>query len=113
MDGNYSRLMPQRLARATGIILLGDERWANLSRYVRRTLFQRNRAGSLPGGRDTLKWAVVRWIFVVGPRNMARHRTILSETGLPFIEIGSMRELKQLYFAWNLAFDLQRGGAHA
>jgi adenylate kinase family enzyme len=55
MDGNYSALMPQRLARATGIILLGDNRWANLARYLRRTLFQkRTRPGSLAGEKDSL-----------------------------------------------------------
>src|SRR5690349_4838405 len=30
MDGNYSRLMPGRRERATGIILLSDNRWANM-----------------------------------------------------------------------------------
>ena len=60
MDGNYSALMPQRLARATGIILLGDNRWANLARYLRRTLFQkRTRPGSLAGNKDSLKWEMV------------------------------------------------------
>jgi len=113
MDGNYSRLFPQRLARATGIILLGDSRWANLRRYVRRTLFQRNRPGALPGGNDTLKWAMIRWILVVGPRNIARYRAMLPEAGRPFVEIRSMRELKQLYFAWELLFDLQSERADA
>ena len=49
MEGNYSVLMPQRLKRATGIILLGDHRWISLWRYIRRSLMQRDRAGGLDG----------------------------------------------------------------
>jgi adenylate kinase family enzyme len=30
MDGNYSDLIPARRERATGIILLSDNRWANM-----------------------------------------------------------------------------------
>src|SRR4051812_19285286 len=52
MDGNYSGLLPQRIERATGIILLGDNRFANVARYLRRTLFEHERAGSLQGARD-------------------------------------------------------------
>jgi len=103
MDGNYSTLMPQRLARATGIILLGDNRWANLARYLRRTLFQkRTRPGSLAGDKDSLKWEMVHWILVPSPGNLARYRVELPATGLPFVETRSMGELKALYAAWGL-----------
>ncbi|MEO6396246.1 MAG: AAA family ATPase [Devosia sp.] len=63
MDGNYNHLMPSRIARATGIILIGDNRWANLRRYFQRTLFQRSRIGSLVGDRDTIKWEMIQWIL--------------------------------------------------
>ncbi len=103
MDGNYSQLMPQRMARATGIIMLGDSRWANFARYLRRTLFEkRQRPGSLAGDKDSIKWEMVRWILLVQPtlreRNLARVRS----AGLPLVELASMRELQRLYEAWGL-----------
>lgn len=103
MDGNYSSLMPARIARATGIILIGDNRWANLGRYLRRTLFQRrSRPGSLAGDKDSLKWEMVYWILGPSPRNLARYRDELPATGLPFVESRSMPELKRLYATWGL-----------
>ncbi|HTN64428.1 MAG TPA: hypothetical protein VL147_23205, partial [Devosia sp.] len=49
MAGNYMALLPQRIARATGIILLGTDRWTAFYRYLRRTLFEHGRVGSLSG----------------------------------------------------------------
>ena len=39
MDGNYSSCLPQRLARATGLILLDLSTPLSLWRYARRTWF--------------------------------------------------------------------------
>jgi adenylate kinase family enzyme len=103
MEGNYTSLMPKRIARATGIILLGDNRLANFRRYLWRTLFQRARAGNLEGNRDSLKWDMVHWVLVRAPRNVARYRTMLPATGLPFVHVASMQELRALYKAWGLA----------
>lgn len=102
MDGNYSHLMPRRIARATGIILIGDNRWANLRRYVWRTLFQRGRIGSLAGDRDSIKWSMIHWVLGPSPRNLARYRRELPATGLPYVETHSMGELNRLYAAWGL-----------
>jgi adenylate kinase family enzyme len=104
MDGNYSALMPQRFARATGIILLGDNRWANFRRYLWRTLFEkRSRPGSLAGDRDTLKWGMVKWVLFVQPPLRERNRTFLRAAALPMIELSSMRELNRLYREWGLS----------
>ncbi len=103
MDGNYSTLMPQRFAHATGIILLGDNRWANFRRYVWRTLFQkRSRPGSLAGDKDSIKWEMIRWILIVQPPMRERNRRFLRAAGLPMIELKSMAELNRLYDAWGL-----------
>ena len=103
MEGNYSSLMPQRFARATGIILLGDSRWANFRRYVWRTLFQKQRRpGSLAGDKDSIKWEMVRWILIVQPPLRERNRERLRATGLPMIELKSMTELQRLYDSWAL-----------
>jgi adenylate kinase family enzyme len=105
MDGNYSGSIPQRLARATGIILLHDNRWANFARYLRRTLFQRERAGHLEGARDSIKWEMIRWILITSPRNMRRYHIDLPASGLPFLQLHGMSDLRRLYSAW----DLTRG----
>lgn len=102
MDGNYSKVMPGRLARATGIILLGANRWANLFRYFRRTLLEPRRIGALEGGRDSIKWDMIHWIVVVSPENLAGYRRTLPAAGLPFVETRSMRELQALYDEWGL-----------
>lgn len=103
MDGNYSSLMPQRFARATGIIFLHDSRWANFRRYLWRTLFQkRSRPGSLAGDRDSIKWEMIRWILIVQPPLRERNRKLLRGAGLPMIELNSMAELKRLYASWGL-----------
>src|SRR5687768_231396 len=56
MDGNYSALVAERLARATGAIVLDDNHWLRLGRYFNRTLFQRHRPGALEGRQDSIKW---------------------------------------------------------
>jgi adenylate kinase family enzyme len=102
MDGNYSALMQQRIARATGIIWVDGSRWANFRRYLWRTLFQPSRAGNLEGGKDSIKWEMVRWILLVQPTRREQSLERLRTTGLPLIELNSMRELKALYTAWDL-----------
>lgn len=103
MDGNYSTLMPQRLARATGIILLHGGRWANFRRYLWRTLLQkRNRPGSLAGDKDSIKWEMIRWILIAQPPLRERNRERLRAAGLPMLELSSMAELKRVYAAWGL-----------
>src|SRR5688572_28877399 len=54
IEGNYSGLIPQRLARATGAILLDANRWQRLARYFRRTLWQSDRPGHLEGALDSV-----------------------------------------------------------
>ena len=110
MDGNYTaadghsvQLMPQRLRRATGIILLGDNRWTTLLRYFRRTLLQRQRAGALEGTLDSVKWSMIRWILINSPRNLVRYREDLPKSGLPFLEVHGTHGLNRLYAAWGLA----------
>lgn len=102
MEGNYSVLIPARLERATGIILLSDSRLANFARYLRRTLFERERIGNLEGNRDSLKWDMVHWVLVRAPRNVERYRKTLPASGLPFVELRSMRQLRELYAEWGL-----------
>ena len=103
MDGNYFATVSQRLARATGIIMLGSEPWRSAARNVRRTLFEtKNRAGQLEGAQDSLKLEFFRFILFEQPKKRERDLAILRGSGLPMVTLSSMRELRQLYRAWGL-----------
>lgn len=101
MEGNYSRLMPERLARATGAIWIDTPMPGNLWRYVRRTLFERDRVGALEGGQDSLKWLMVRHIAFVQPRSREKMARIIGESGVPLLRVGSLGELNALTARWD------------
>ena len=103
MDGNYSALVDERLARASGAIVLDDNHWLRLGRYFHRTLFQRYRPGALAGRKDSIKWEMIHWVAIASRRNGARYRQMVEETGLPHVFCGSLREVKALYRDWGLA----------
>ncbi|WP_217575056.1 AAA family ATPase [Mesorhizobium sp. GbtcB19] len=105
MDGNYSVCMPQRFARATGLILLDISTSASLLRYFRRTLFEAKRHGALEGGRDSVKWDMIHHIAVVTPRNRQRYRTMFEELNLPKLRLTSVRAIKQCFRAWGLTLN--------
>lgn len=103
VEGNYMGTVQQRLGRATGIVLLGSEPWRAAARNVRRTLFEtQHRAGQIEGGIDKLSWGFFQFILFEQPRKRERDRTILRASGLPMVELESMRDLKVLYAAWGL-----------
>ena len=102
MDGNYKALLPQRLRRATGVIVLWDRRWPAFFRYLRRTLFERDRIGSLAGNRDSLKWLMIRWILFVQPGRRGMYEQVAADSGLPVVRAFGLREVDGLYAAWGL-----------
>lgn len=99
IDGNYSRCLPQRLARATGFILLDTPTAASLWRYFRRTWFERDRPGGLAGGRDSVKWQMIRHIAVTTRANRRRYKTMFAEIGLPKIRLATGRQIARFYRA--------------
>jgi len=102
MEGNYSSLYEERLSRATGIIMLGTDRFSALARYIRRTLLERQRIGGLAGNRDSLKFRLAHYILFVQPKKRDRDIARLSTSGLPLLVLDSMAETNRLYAAWNL-----------
>lgn len=103
MEGNYSRLMPQRVVRATGAILITSNHWLRFSRYLKRTLINRSdRAGHLEGAKDSLKWEMVRWILVNTRDTGVKYAKTLRESGLPTVECHSAVALNNLYQVWDL-----------
>lgn len=103
MDGNYSRLIPRRLARATGVIRLEASTTTCLLRYFRRTLFQKDRVGALDGRKDSVKWTMVRHIAIAIPRNRRRDVETFEQIGLPKIRLSSAREIERFYRLEGLA----------
>ena len=97
MDGNYTRLLPQRLSRATGLILLDIGTMRALARYLRRTWFERNRRGGLPGGIDRVKWGMIHHIAVLTPANRKRYRAIFNECALPKLLLSDPDALTTFY----------------
>lgn len=102
MDGNYSVCMPQRFERATGLIMLEISVAHSLLRYGRRTLFQKGRIGSLPGGQDSIKWSMIRHIAVVTPRNRERNRQTFADAALPKVSLPSATAINAIYKEWGL-----------
>ena len=102
MDGNYSALMPARYARATGVIVLDERLAVRFARYFRRTLWQRARVGALDGCRDSIKWAMIHWLWHTR-RSAAILRRKAAQSGLPAVMVGNRRELDALYAAWGLS----------
>ncbi|MCJ2141368.1 AAA family ATPase [Methylobacterium sp. E-066] len=87
MDGNYTRYLPQRLERATGVILLDVPTMTSLVRYLRRCWFERDRPGALEGGRDSVKWNMIRHIVVATPANRKLLAAQFDRIGLPKLRL--------------------------
>ncbi|MEM6587400.1 MAG: AAA family ATPase [Pseudomonadota bacterium] len=102
IEGNYSKLLPQRLDRANGFVLITSSMWLRYFRYVKRTLKNNSaRAGHLEGGQDNLSLVTVRWIFITG-RKASVYLDMLRCTGKPMVACTTAAELKQLYEDWDL-----------
>jgi len=102
IDGNYTVTMPQRLARATGLILLDISTAVSLLRYFRRTLFQNDRVGALEGNRDSIKWAMIHHIAVVTPGLRRRWAAFYDAVDRPKIKLPSVGAIKQCHRDWHL-----------
>jgi adenylate kinase family enzyme len=108
MDGNYTRTLPARLAQATGFILLDASTPVSLWRYLRRSWFERNRAGALAGGQDSVKWNMLHHIAVVTPPNRRRYLDLYERVTLPKCKLLTTRALRQFYRTEQLESPLGR-----
>ena len=100
MDGNYSDIMTGRLSRASGIIALDDGLGRRYWRYFRRTLRQK-RAGGLEGNKDSIKWAMIEWLWKTR-HSVDKYIEMAEATGLPLVICRNQRDLQALYRAWGL-----------
>lgn len=101
MDGNYSVLMPQRFARATGVVVVDDHYVRRFGRYLKRTLFEAQRAGNLDGNRDSVKWMMINWIWKTR-NSVGRYEGFARDTGLPYVFCASLKDVRRLFDAWEL-----------
>ena len=101
MDGSYSRVMPQRLLRATGIIVVTDSLVIRYWRYFARTLFQKVRAGALEGGQDRVNWKMLGWLWKTR-NSIGKYQQVALSSGLPHVFASNQRELDALYAEWGL-----------
>ena len=97
IDGNYSRLLPIRLQRATGFVLLDVPTPVSLYRYIRRCWFEHDRRGALQGGHDSVKWDVIHHITVATRANRKRYGLMFGDIRLPKVRLGSTRALAEFY----------------
>jgi adenylate kinase family enzyme len=97
MEGNYSRCLPQRLERATGFVLLDVPTTTSLFRYIRRSWFEPDRRGALDGGRDSVRWGMIRHIAVATRANRRRYREIFKQIDLPKVKLMTVREQAHFY----------------
>ena len=97
MDGNYSRCLPQRLERATGFILLDVPTMTSLLRYLRRSWFEPDRPGALEGGRDSVKWEMIRHIAIATRANRKRYEEMFDRITVPKMRLATTRELTHFY----------------
>lgn len=103
IDGNYSRLMPARLKRATAVILITSNRWMRLFRYLKRSSRPAvTRIGGLEGGPERIKWEMIHWILFVTAKSHVKYSRMIRQTSLPFMECHSASALKALYQVWGL-----------
>ncbi len=102
IDGNYSRLLPQRMERATGFILLDVSSALSLFRYIRRCLLTSKRAGVVEGGKDSVKWSMLKHIAVTTPKNRKRYAELLHMIVLPKVYLASARQIEECYWEWGL-----------
>ncbi len=109
IDGNYSRHAPGRLARATGLILLDVSMPRSLIRYLRRTLIEHGRIGGLDGGKDSLKWEMIRYIVFDPKRSRRQRAERYPELKMPKMSLPSKRAIAEAYRIWNIP-PVFRGG---
>jgi adenylate kinase family enzyme len=102
IDGNYSKCLPHRLERATGMIILDISTGASLFRYVRRTISDARRVGALEGGQDSIKLGMLHHILVVTPANRKRYADLFQQLSLPKVYLPSIRAIKACYQDWGL-----------
>lgn len=104
IDGSYSRLLPQRLARATGVILLDVPTAVSLTRYLRCCWSGGGaRIGGLDGGSEAVTWEMLHHILVVTRSTRRRNAGLFDRVTLPKLRLAGVSEVAAFYASEGLA----------
>ncbi|QDY41888.1 (d)CMP kinase [Candidatus Pantoea soli] len=105
MDGNYVRTLPERLPRATGLILLDIHPARSFLRYLRRTLLDAQRVGGVvpAGQRERLSWEMTRYLLFTAPAHRPRNRQLYASWTQPKLMLASPAALHACYQQWGLS----------
>ncbi len=103
MDGNYLGCLSQRLARATGVVLLDIPMTTSLVRYLRRTWFEQHRCGGLDGAKEQVRWEMLRHIAAVERRKRKDLARVFERSSLPKIALLTVPAIDQFYRFENLS----------
>lgn len=104
MEGNYTGLVARRLERATGVILISSSRWLRLLRYFERVFAgPEHRLGAVEGSKERINWEMIHLILFKSPGKAHQYAKRMRETGLPYLECRTARELEAIYEAWGLS----------
>ncbi|MFT4270525.1 MAG: AAA family ATPase [Pantoea sp.] len=104
MDGNYVRCLPDRLTRATGLILLEISTTRSVLRYFRRTLLDAQRVGGVvaAGQQERITWEMLRYLLLYTRSKQPRNREMFTSWQQPKLLLSSAAELQACYQAWEL-----------
>lgn len=107
MDGNYVRTLPDRLTRASGIILLDLPPGRSFLRYLRRTLFDAQRIGGVSpvGQREHLTWEMTRYLLFTSRGHRPRNQRMFEEWTLPKLLLSTSTAVNQAYHDWDLSLE--------
>lgn len=99
MEGNYSRLLPQRLARATGFILMDVPVATSLLRYIGRTLGYTERYGALSGVQDRLSGKMIYHLLTTAQKNRRSYKDRFAQLDMPKVLLDRPSKLDRFYQA--------------
>lgn len=102
IEGNYTKCIGERLARATGMILLDVPVTVSLLRYIRRCYSSSPRIGGLRTGREHVSWEMIKYITFVAPQNRLRHKKLYDRATLPKLQLISPQDAKECIRRWDL-----------
>lgn len=106
MEGNYAKCIKERLARATGFILLDVKVTVALLRYIRRCYSSTPRIGGLAMSTEHITLEMLKYIICTAPQNRKRHKNLYDQVTLPKILLHSSGDVKACLEYWGLALKI-------